>query len=73
MFKDDKNSLARQNLTILILAQATVGNQMVMIFIIGGLAGQSLANNPCFATLPISLIVMGSMLSANQLSLIMQK
>ena len=73
MFKDNKNSLARQNLTILFLAHATVGNQMVMIFIIGGLAGQSLANNPCFATLPISLIVLGSMLSANPLSLIMQK
>ena len=73
MFKDDENSLARRNLIILILAQATVGNQMVMIFIIGGLAGQSLVANPCFATLPISLIVMGSMLSANPLSLIMQK
>ena len=46
---------------------------MVMIFIIGGLAGQSLVTNPCFATLPISLIVLGSMLSANPLSLIMQK
>ena len=73
MFKDNENSLARRNLIILILAQATVGNQMVMIFIVGGLAGQSLVTNPCFATLPISLIVMGSMLSANPLSLIMQK
>ena len=73
MLKDDENSLARRNLIILILAQATVGNQMVMIFIVGGLAGQSLVTNPCFATLPISLIVMGSMLSANPLSLIMQK
>ena len=65
--------MARRNLIILILAQATVGNQMVMIFIVGGLAGQSLVSNPCFATLPISLIVLGSMLSANPLSLIMQK
>ena len=73
MLKDDDNSLARRNLIILILAQATVGNQMVMIFIVGGLAGQSLVSNPCFATLPISLIVLGSMLSANPLSLIMQK
>ena len=73
MLKDDENSLARRNLIILILAQATVGNQMVMIFIVGGLAGQSLVSNPCFATLPISLIVWGSMLSANPLSLIMQK
>ena len=73
MLKDDENSLARRNLIILILAQATVGNQMVMIFIVGGLAGQSLVSNPCFATLPISLIVLGSMLSANPLSFIMQK
>ena len=73
MLKDDENSLGRRNLIILILAQATVGNQMVMIFIVGGLAGQSLVSNPCFATLPISLIVLGSMLSANPLSLIMQK
>ena len=73
MLKDDENSLARRNLIILILAQATVGNQMVMIFIVCGLACQSLVSNPCFAPLPISLIVLGSMLSANPLSLIMQK
>ena len=40
MFRQSKNNLARHNLIILILAQATVGNQMVMILIIGGLAGQ---------------------------------
>ena len=44
MFKDDENSLARRNLIILILAQATVGNQMVMIFIIGGLSGSVTGN-----------------------------
>ena len=44
-----------------------------MIFTIGGLAGQSLAANPCFATLPISLIVLGSMSSATPLSWIMQR
>jgi MFS family permease len=46
---------------------------MPLIFTIGGLAGQSLASNVCFATLPISLIVLGSMLSATPLSSIMQK
>jgi len=46
---------------------------MPMIFTIGGLAGQSLASNPCFATLPISLIVLGSMLSATPMSAIMQR
>jgi MFS family permease len=44
-----------------------------MIFTIGGLAGQTLASNLCFATLPISLIVLGSMLSATPMSAIMQR
>lgn len=58
---------------ILVLAQAVLGAQMPMIFTIGGLAGQTLATNACFATLPISLIVLGSMISATPMSLIMQK
>lgn len=64
---------ARRNVWILVLAQAILGAQMPMIFTIGGLAGQSLASNACFATLPISLIVAGSMLSATPISAIMQK
>ncbi len=58
---------------MLVLAQAFLGAQMAMMFVVGGLAGQSLASNVCFATLPISLIVIGSMLAANPLSMIMQK
>jgi MFS family permease len=46
---------------------------MPMIFTVGGLAGQSLASNACFATLPISMIVLGSMLTASPLSNLMQK
>jgi MFS family permease len=65
--------IAKKNVAILIMAQALLGAQMPMIFIIGGLAGQSLASNPCFATLPISLIVAGSMLAATPVSAIMQK
>ena len=61
------------NVTVLVLAQAILGSQMPMIFTIGGLAGQTLAPNPCYATLPISLIVLGSMLAANPLSMIMQR
>ena len=64
---------AKRNVAILVLAQAILGSQMPMIFTIGGLAGQSLAPNPCFATLPISLIVLGSMLAATPVSAIMQK
>ena len=44
-----------------------------MIFILGGLAGQSLAENICFATMPISMIVLGSMLTAPVLANLMQK
>jgi len=64
---------AVRNLIVLILAQALVGAQMPMIFTFGGLAGQSLASNPCFATLPISMIVFGSMTTAPWLSQVMQR
>jgi len=64
---------AKRNVAVLVLAQAILGAQMPMLFIIGGLAGQSLASNICFATLPISLIVIGSMLNAQPLSAIMQR
>ncbi|MEI4492145.1 MFS transporter [Mameliella alba] len=66
-------SRAKRNVTVLVLAQAILGAQMPMIFTIGGLAGQSLASNACFATLPISLIVLGSMLSATPVSALMQR
>ena len=64
---------ARRNVAVLVAAQAILGAQMPMIFTIGGLAGQTLASNVCFATLPISLIVLGSMLSATPISALMQR
>ncbi|MEQ8898373.1 MAG: MFS transporter [Roseovarius sp.] len=67
------DSRAKRNVAVLVLAQAVLGSQMPMIFVVGGLAGQSLASNICFATLPISLIVLGSMLSATPLSWAMQR
>ena len=66
------DSRARRNVTILVLAQAILGAQMPMIFTMAGLAGQSLASNPCWATLPISLMVAGSMVWANPISWVMQ-
>lgn len=68
---DDRR--ARRNVMVLVMAQAILGAQMPMIFTIGGLAGQSLATNACFATMPISMIVLGSMLAATPVSAIMQK
>jgi MFS family permease len=67
------NQLAKRNVAVFICAQAILGSQMPMIFTVGGLAGQSLASNACFATLPISMIVLGSMLTASPLSNLMQK
>ena len=63
---------AWRNVIVLLIAQAVLGAQMSMVFIVGGLAGQSLAPNPCIATLPLSMVILGSTLSAQPLSRLMQ-
>ena len=63
---------AWRNVLVLVAAQAVLGSQITMIFTIGGLAGQILAPHPCLATLPISMIVFGSMTTAPWLSSVMQ-
>jgi hypothetical protein len=73
MTHDVNDTLARRNVLVLVAAQAFLGAQMPMIFTIGGLAGQTLAPNACWATLPISCLVIGSMLSANPLSAFMAR
>ena len=67
------DSLARRNVLVLVAAQAILGAQMPMIFTIAGLAGSSLAPNICWATLPISMTVIGSMLTATPISAFMQR
>lgn len=64
---------AQRNVIILVLAQAFLGAQMSIHFIIGGLAGQMLSPNACLVTLPITLMILGSMLSASPLSALMQR
>ena len=64
---------AKRNVAVLVMAQAILGAQMPMIFVIGGLAGGQLASNVCLATLPISFIVFGSMTTAPWLSPLMQR
>jgi len=64
--------IAKRNVKVLVAAQAILGSQMTIIFVLGGLSGQYLASNPCFATLPISLVVLGSMFTAPVMSSIMQ-
>ena len=66
------DKLAKRNLFIMMGAQIFAGAQMPMLFIVAGLAGQSFDINICWATLPISLIVFGSMTTAPWLSTIMQ-
>ncbi len=67
------DTLAKRNVAVLVAAQAFLGSQITMIFVVGGLAGQQMAPIICFATLPISLIVFGSMTTAPWLSPLMQK
>ena len=64
---------ARRNVAVLVAAQAFLGSQITMVFVIGGLVGQQLSPNVCLATLPISLIVFGSMTTAPWLSALMQR
>jgi len=64
---------AKRNVFVLILAQAFLGAQMPMIFVVGGLAGLMIAPSPALATIPIFLIVFGSMTTAPWLSALMQK
>ncbi|WP_136644641.1 MFS transporter [Tabrizicola sp. YIM 78059] len=67
------DSTARRNVIVLVAAQAILGAQMPMIFTIAGLAGSTLAPNACWATLPISMTVIGSMLTATPISAFMQR
>ncbi|WP_299965532.1 MFS transporter [uncultured Roseobacter sp.] len=69
----ENDTRAKRNVAVLVMAQALMGSQIVMIFVVGGLAGQQMAVNACLATLPISMIVFGSMTTAPWLSAVMQR
>ncbi|PIE06673.1 MAG: MFS transporter [Rhodobacterales bacterium] len=62
---------AKKNVAILVIAQSIVGAQMPIIFTIAGLAGATLASNPCWATLPITMTVLANTLMANPMSWLM--
>jgi predicted MFS family arabinose efflux permease len=62
---------ARRAVPFLVWAQAVLGAQMTVHFILGGLAGSLLAENKALATLPITMIVLGAMLSAPVMSWLM--
>ena len=62
---------ARRVVLILIWAQSILGAQMPAHFLLGGIVGKTLASDPAYATLPISMTVMGTMLTAPVMSAIM--
>ncbi len=68
---DDRR--AKRNVAVLIALVGIMGAQLPMLFVIGGLVGTMLAPHPCLVTLPISLIVFGSMTTAPWLSALMQR
>ncbi len=64
---------AKRNVAVLVAAQAILGAQMPMNFVAGVLAGGMLSTNPCFATLPITCTLFGSMTTAPWISPLMQR
>ena len=64
---------AKRNVAVLVAAQALLGAQMPMVFTVGGLAGTMLTPIPCLATLPITMVVLGSFTTAPWLSSLMQR
>jgi hypothetical protein len=68
----DPDARARRNVRVLVAAQAILGAQMPVHFILGGLAGQTLAANKCLSTLPISFIIFASMATAPGMATLMQ-
>ncbi len=73
MDTDILSPIAKRNVTILVMAQALLGAQMPIFFTLSGLAGLSLASNICFATLPITMIILGNVVAATPLASFMQK
>lgn len=66
------DALAKRNVAVLVLCQAIMGAQIPLVFVVAGLAGQQLSPYACLATLPVSMVVLGSMTTAPWLSNVMQ-
>jgi MFS family permease len=62
---------ARRNVAVLVAAQAILGAQLPIMFILGGLSGQILAENKALATVPISVTVLTTMFAAPAISALM--
>lgn len=66
---DDRR--AKRNVVVLVLAHAVLGSQLAINIVVAGLAGALLATDASLATLPISIVVVGSLLTAPVMSLYM--
>jgi MFS family permease len=62
---------AKRNVAVLVFAQAILGSQLAINIIVAGFAGEVLASSASLATLPISIVVVGSLLTAPAMSLFM--
>jgi predicted MFS family arabinose efflux permease len=62
---------AKRNVAVLVFAHAVLGSQLAINIILAGLAGAALASDPALATLPVSVVVLMSMITAPFASLLM--
>jgi len=62
---------AKRNVAVLVFAHAVLGSQLAVNIILAGLAGAALAPDTSLATLPVSVVVLMSMLTAPGASLLM--
>jgi MFS family permease len=67
----DPDRRAKHNVAVLAFANAVLGSQLAMNVIVAGLAGARLAADPALATLPLSILVLGSLLATPVVSLFM--
>ncbi|MEM6677013.1 MAG: MFS transporter [Pseudomonadota bacterium] len=67
----DEDPRALRAVGILIWGQSVLGAQMPVHIILGGLVGHMLADDPAFATLPITVSVLGCMVTAPGMSWLM--
>jgi MFS family permease len=67
----DPDRRAKRNVVVLAFANAVLGSQLAMNVIVAGLAGAHLAADPALATLPLSILVLGSLVATPVVSLFM--
>jgi MFS family permease len=67
----DVGSKTKRNVAVLVLAHAVLGAQLALNIIVAGLAGALLAGDASLATLPLSVVVLGSLVTTPGVSLFM--